>query len=192
MRFFLIILLFHFSNYIIGQRIDFRNDSLFINSFFVNGRTSTSTLDSLLGAKGKEKSITGKERPGTQTAIKWMSITYSKLGLIFNTNNYDPNALALAIKLHKNTKPDVDWNNMPTKIFNGELYIDGNYMNDKRTIDQLQKMQNCKISYRESSFAGHTGITQCQIICLDTDIRALFDFQTNELTCVFIGYSKPY
>lgn len=192
MRFLLIIVLFHFSNHIFGQRIDFKNDSLFINSFYVNGKTSKSTLDSLLNQKGKEKSMTGKQKPGTQTAIKWVRITYSKLGLMFSKNDYDPAALALAVKLHKNTKPDIDWNNMPTKVFNGELYIDGNYMNDKRTIDQLQTMQSCKVSYQESSFAGHTGITQCQIICLDTNIRALFDFQTNELTCVFIGYSKPY
>lgn len=192
MRFLLLTILFLFSNSIIGQRVDFKNDSLFINSFFVNGKTSKSTLDSLLNQKGKEKSMTGKQKPGTHTAIKWARITYSKLGLMFSKNDYDPAALAVAVKLHRNTKPDIDWNNMPTKVFNGELYIDGNYMNDKRTIDQLQTMQNCKISCQESSFAGHTGITQCQIICLDTNIRALFDFQTNELTCVFIGYSKPY
>lgn len=192
MRFFLIILLFHYSHYIMGQKIEFRKDSLFINSFFVNGKTSKTTLDSLLGDKGKVKSITGKERPGTPSAIKWMRITYSRLGLIFNTNNYDPNALAIAVKLHKNTNPGVDWNNMPTNIFKGEFYIEGSYMNDKRTIAQLQTMPNCKVSYQESSFAGHTGITQCKIICLDSDIRALFDFQTNELTCIFIGNSKPY
>ncbi|HEX4875389.1 MAG TPA: hypothetical protein VFV31_01875 [Chitinophagaceae bacterium] len=188
----MIIVLFHFSNHIFGQRIDFKKDSLFINSFYVNGRTSKSTLDSLLNDKGKEKSITGKQRPGTQAAISWIRITYSRLGLIFTKNDYEPNDLAVAVKLHKNTNTGVDWNNMPTKIFSGGLYIEDNYMNNKRTIDQLQTMQNCKISYQESSFAGHTGIIQCNIVCLDSDIRALFDFQTNELTCIFIGYSKSY
>jgi hypothetical protein len=169
-----------------------RNDSLFINNFFVNGYTNKSTLDSILVDKGKEKELAGKHKLGTKEAvINWTEVIYKKLGLIFTKNDYNPISLGIAVKLHKNLNPAVDWNNMPTKTFKGELFIDNNYMNDKRTIDQLKKMENCTVSYQVSSFAGHTGIISCNIICLDKDIRALFDFQTNELTCIFIGQSKP-
>jgi hypothetical protein len=187
-----IILFFHFSLSVIGQRIDFRNDSLFINNLFVNGHTNKSTFDSLLGDKGKEKEMEGKHKPGAkETVIKWTKITYKDLGLIFTKNDYDPATLAIGVKLHKNSNPDVDWNNMPTKIFKGELYIDNNYMNDKRTIGQLNKLENCTVNCQQSTFAGRTGIVNCNIICLDKEIRALFDFQTNELTCIFIDSTKP-
>ncbi|HWR31937.1 MAG TPA: hypothetical protein VN451_00310, partial [Chitinophagaceae bacterium] len=174
MRICFIILFFHFSLSVIGQRIDFRNDSLFISNFFVNGYTNKSTLDSLLGDKGKEKELAGKHKQGAKEAvINWKKITYKDLGLIFTKNDYDPKSLGIGVKLHKNSNPGVDWNNMPTKTFKGELYIDNNFMNDKRTIDQLKKMENCTVSYQESSFAGHTGIISCTIICLDKNIRAL-------------------
>jgi hypothetical protein len=158
----------------------------------VNGHTNKSTLDSLLGYKGIAKEMEGKHKPSAkETVIKWTKITYKDIGLILTKNNYDPAILAIGVKLHTNSNPNVDWNNMPTKIFKGKLYIDNNYMNDKRTIEQLKKLENCTIRYKESSFGSRTGIISCNIIYLDKEIRALFDFQTNELTCIFIDSSKP-
>jgi len=169
-----------------GQRVDFRNDSLFINNIFVNWMTSKSTLDSLLHDKGKLKKTTGKYIPGTNQPAKWTKIIYNKKGLIFSKNEYDTSSLLVAIKLYKNMNPEVDRNNMSTKTFNGDLFIDINYMNDKRRIDQLQKLTNCLVSYKESTFASHTGIVICNILYQKREIRALFDFQTNNLTCIFI------
>ena len=192
MRIRFIILFSHLSFSVIGQKVDFRNDSLFINNLFVNGYTSKSMLDSLLANKGKEKKTEWKHRMGVNAKnITWTRITYKDLGLIFTKNNHDPATLALGVKLYKNSNPGVDWNNMPTKTFKGELYIENNYMNDKRTIDQLKKIENCTVNCQQSTFAGQTGIISCNIVCLDKEIRALFDFKTNELTCIFIDSAKP-
>ena len=187
MRLLLSIILIHTSLFVIGQRIDFRNDSLFINNYFVNRSTSKTTLDSLLKAEGKEKKRTGKYKPGTKEIMKWTSYTYNKKGLIFSTKDYDTTHLFVFIMLYRNTNPLVDQNNMPTKTFKGELFIGNNYMNDKRRIDQLQKLDDCLVSFEESTFASHTGITICNIIYQKRSIRVHFDFQTNELTWISIN-----
>jgi hypothetical protein len=165
----------------------FRNDSLFINTIFVNATTSKSTLDSLLEEKGKQVTTLGKYIHGANQTTKWTKIIYNKKGLIFSKNELETSNLLLAIKLYKNTNSEVDQNNMSTKTFTGELFVDINYMNDKRTIDQLQKLDNCKVSYKESTFLSHTGILYCNILYRKREIRALFDFQTNNLTCIFIN-----
>lgn len=176
----------HATLFTMGQRVDFRNDSLFINTFFVNAKTSKSTLDSLLLEKGKQVTTLGKYTHETNQKTKWTKIIYNKKGLIFGKKEFDSSNLSLAVKLNKNTDPEVDRNNMSTKPFNGALFIDINYMNDKITIDQLQKLTNCLVSFKESTFLSHTGIIYCNIFYLKRDIRALFDFQTNNLTCIFI------
>ena len=186
MRLSFFIVFFHFAHFAMGQRVDFRNDSLFINTIFVNQTTSKSTLDSLLLDKGKLIKTIGKSMPGTNQPPTWTKIIYKKKGLIFSKNDYDTSNLLVAIKLYKNTNPDVDQNNMSTKAFNGELFIDINYMNDIKRIEQLQKLSNCLVTYKESTFASHTGIVSCNILYRTRAIRALFDFQTNDLTCIFI------
>ncbi|OIR12797.1 hypothetical protein GALL_58640 [mine drainage metagenome] len=187
MRFILFIILIHTSVLVMGQRIDFRNDSVFVNNYYVTGSTSISTFDSLLNARGKEKKKMAKYKPGTKEMIKWTSYTYNKEGLIFNKNDYDTTHLGVAIKLYRNTDPAVDQNNMATRTFKGELFIDENYMNDKRTIEQLQKLKNCSVTYKESTFSSHTGIVICNIIYQKRPINVRFDFMTNQLTCIFIN-----
>jgi len=186
MRLSFVIALFLLPFLVKGQRIDFRNDSLFINNYYVDRMTSKITLDSLMNDKGKLKKVAGKHRPGSKETLKWTKIIYKEAGLIFSKPDDDSSTLSVAIKLHKNTNPEVDRNNMPTNTFNGDLFIDINYMNDKRKISELQKLKNCSVSFKESPFASHTGIVSCTISYQKREIRALFDFQTNELTCLFI------
>lgn len=187
MKFIFLLVFLHATLFTTGQRVDFRNDSLFINTIFVNATSSKSTLDSLLEEKGKQVTILGKYMHGVNQKTKWTKIIYNKKGLIFSKNEFDSSNLSLAVKLYKNTDPEVDRNNMSTKSFHGELFIDTNYLNDKRRIDQLQKLSNCLVSYKESTFLSHTGIINCNIFYRKREIRALFDFQTNNLTCIFIN-----
>jgi hypothetical protein len=186
MRITFLIVLFHVSFSAMGQRVDFRNDSLFINNIFINWTTSKSTLDSLLHDKGKVKKAIAKYIPGTNQPAKWTQIIYNKKGLIFRKSEHDTSSLLVAIKLYKNMNPEVDQTIMSTKTFNGDLFIDINYMNDKRRIDQLKKLTNCLVSYKESTSDSHPAIIFCNILYQKRKIRALFDYQTNDLTCIFI------
>lgn len=186
MRFSIFIIFIHTSCLIFGQKIQFKNDSLFINNYFVNWSTSKSTLDSLLLAKGKEKKGIGKYSP-EKKRMTWTSITYNNEGLIFTKHDNDSSHLSVGLKLHRNTDPLIDQNNMNTKTFKGIFFIDENYMNDKRRIDQLQQLIYCSVSFKESNFSAHTGIIDCIIFYKKRSIKALFDFQTNELTCIFIN-----
>ncbi len=186
MRYLYALMFIHVSLLAGAQKVEFRNDSLFINACYVDGATSKSTMDSLLGDKGKLKKVTGKHIPGTTEVAKWTKVTYSKSGLIFTKSDDDSSKLLLAIKLYKNRNPEVDQNNMPTKAFTGSFFIDSNYMNDKKRVEDLQGLSNCHVNCQESSFAGRTGLIFCDILYQKRGIRALFDFQTNELSCVFI------
>lgn len=176
MRLFLFIIFFYCSFISIGQRIDFKNDSLFVNNYFVNWTTSKSTLDSLLKVDGKEKKRIGKYKPGTKEPYKWTSYSYDKLGLIFGKNDYDTISLTLAVKLNRNSNPTVDANNMSTRIFKGKFFIDDILMNDIKNIDQLQKLKKFSL----------TGNIVYNLIYKKRQIRVLTDFQTGELTCIFI------
>lgn len=186
MRIVLIIMLSIIVNISFGQKIELRNDSLYINKSYVNGSTSKLTLDSLLKTKGIEQKKKGKFKPGTREIMKLTSYTYKKEGLIFSKNDYDTSKITLAIKLYQNSNSVVDQNNMPTKTFKGELFIDNNYMNDKRKIEQLQKLINCSVDYKEISFESRSRIVLCKIVYQKRQIDVLFDFETNEATCIFI------
>lgn len=175
-----------------GQKVEYRNDSLFINSFYVNAFTSKLTLDSLLKDKGKIGEHLGKYKPMTKERTKETSYTYKRLGLIFSKTDYDSTRLSIAIKLYRNSDPVVDENNMSTKPFKGELFIGDNFMNDKRTIEQLQKLNNCKLEYKQShlSFSGQPRtITIANLIYQESLINILFDSASNETTCVFIYHN---
>jgi len=186
MRFFFTLLLIPVSFSAMGQKIEFRSDSLFINSCFVDWLTSKSKLDSLLNEKGRLKNIVGKHKTGSFEATKWLKIIYNKAGLIFSKKDNDSSNLSVAIKLYKNSNPEVDQNNMATKTFKGQFFIDSNYMNDKRTTEQLQKLKKISVSCKESTFAKRTRTVFCDIFYAKRGIKALFDFQTNSLTCIFI------
>ena len=176
-----------------GQKVEYRNDSIYINSFYVNAFTSKLTLDSLLKDKGKIEQHLGKTYSFTKERDKNTRYTYSKLGLIFGKSDFDTTRLSIAIKLYRNSNPMVDQNNMSTNPFKGELYIADNYMNDKRTIEQLQKLNNCTLQYQQSHISAfgqpHT-ITIANLIYQESLVNILFDSDTNETTCVFIYHNQ--
>lgn len=187
MRFLFFIFLIQLTFFGHGQKIEFKHDSLFINSLYVNGFTSKSTLDSLLNSKSKEEKKKGKHFSDSSEIMNLTIYKYKKDGLIFSKNDNDISKLSIALKLYKNSDPFVDQNNMPTNTFKGTLYIDDNFMNDKRHINQLQKLKNCTVTFKESSFNSQTGIIGCNIKYLNRPISVLFDFKTNEMTCIFIN-----
>ena len=84
---------------------------------------------------------------------------------------------------------------MSTNPFKGELYIADNYMNDKRTIEQLQKLNNCTLQYQQSHISAfgqpHT-ITIANLIYQESLVNILFDSDTNETTCVFIYHNRNH
>jgi hypothetical protein len=179
MRFVIFIILTQFSVGAIGQRIDFRNDSIFVDTYYVDGSTKKSTLDSLLKTKGKEKKYKGKYKPGTRERMNCESYTYRSKGLIFSKQDADTAKLSISIKLHRNSNPVVDQSNMPTKTFKGKLFIGDNYMNDKRQVEQLQKLKNCVMTYNK--------VAMGDIVYQQRQIKVLFDFMTDEATCIFIN-----
>jgi hypothetical protein len=68
---------------------------------------------------------------------------------------------------------------MPTKVFKGSLFIGNNYINDKRQVEQLQKLKDCIMTYNKV-FLSVIEYQQRQI-------RVLYDIMTHEVTCIFIN-----
>lgn len=187
MRYFLIIACCLVSLAAFAQRIDFRNDSLFINHYFVNNHTTKQTLDSLLQSKGKARSRTGHRYPGTNKRERTETYTYSSKGLVFHKNkDYDTVALSIGIKMNSNLNWYVDQSMMPTKTFTGSFFIDDNYMNDKKTADQLKQLRNCTISDEPLAFHSK-GIIFRDIVYQKRPVSVVFDFLANTVTCIFIN-----
>jgi hypothetical protein len=179
MRLVILIILSQLSVKAIGQRIDFRNDSLFVDTYYVDGFTTKSTLDSLLKTNGSQSKAKGHYKPGTTEIMNWKIYTYRTKGLIFRKNDADRTQLLLSVKLNRNSNAVVDQSNMPTRPFKGELFIAGNYLNDKTKVEQLQALKNCAMNY--DNFAVAT------IVCQQRQIMVLFDVITGEVTCIFIN-----
>ena len=179
MRCIMFIILSLFSVTAICQRIEFRNDSLFVNSYYVSASTQKITLDSLLKTKGKEKRYRGKDIPGTvrSSGVQYL---YPSKGLRFTKRDSDTAKLSIGVKLHRNSNPDVDQNNMPGRTFTGEMFIAGNYMNDKRQVVQLQQLKECKLLFNHESTMGYLFYQQRKI-------TVLFEFRTDQATCIFIN-----
>ncbi|TAH13289.1 MAG: hypothetical protein EAZ12_01715 [Sphingobacteriia bacterium] len=162
----------------IAQKIDFRNDSLFINSYYIDGFTKKLTLDSLLNKKGKEKRNKGKVLPGVNEKAGSISYIYKSKGIIFYRKDADTTKLGIGIKLQRNANPTVDQNNFPTSAFKGQFFIGNNYMNDKKTIEQLKQLKDCTFTFYQP--------VDGRIVYKKRNISTLFDFMENELTCIFI------
>lgn len=186
MRLLLLIFLLELSFVAYSQKINFKNDSLFINDFYVDGYTNKTTLDRLLNSNGKQKKKTGKYKPGTKQISNLVSYTYKKLGLIFTKNDDEISTLSIAVKLYRNTTPSIDHSNMPTNTFGGELFIAENYMNDKRQIAQLEKLKNCTVTFKQWNSSSQAVVISCDIIYQERPIRLLFDAASHKMTCIFI------
>lgn len=174
-----------------GQKIEYRHDSLFVNNFLVDAKTTKTTLDSLLNAKGKTKTSKDNNKINPATGKKVVRITdfYYEQGLFFRRYDYDTAQLSVGIKLYRDTDKKEDRENELTEPFKGELFIADNFINDKRTIEQLQLLKNCSVTRSYVSLGTYSYPIGGDIIYLQSVIRISFDKKTNELTDVFIHHN---
>lgn len=182
------VLIFSFL-YTQAQKIECRNDSLFINQYYINILTPLHVFDSLLNDKAKVKSLKGKTGSSTEQRSIITNLTYKKLGIVISKANADSAGFSMGIKLQRNSNGEVDFNNLPTDIFKGELYIGGNYLNDKKTIEQLQQLQNCTLDYKQTDLTmqySPVSIIIGKLNYLKKSYRLLFDSKTAQLTCIFV------
>jgi hypothetical protein len=191
MRTAITILLVAFSLVVTAQKIEYRHDSLFVNSFYVDAQTSKFTLDSLLTAKGKTKTSRDKYKIDPSTGKKAVQTTdfYYGLGLFFRRYDYDTTKLSLGVKLYRDTDAKADRQDELTGTFKGELYIAGNYINDKRTLGQLQQLKSCRVTTTSVSLGSYSSLIGGDIIYLQNIIRLAFDRKTSELKSVFIHHN---
>lgn len=174
-----------------AQKIEYNHDSLFVNNFYVDAQTSKSTIDSLLNAKGKSRASKDKDKINPSTGKKAIETTdfYYDLGLFFRRYDYDSTKLSVGIKLYRDTDSKADRQSELTEPFKGELYVAGNYINDKRTIDQLHELKNCNVTVSMVSLGSISSLIGGDIIYQQNIIRLSFDRKTNELKAVFIHHN---
>lgn len=191
MRTALITLSISFSIVAFGQNIQYRNDSLFVNSFCVDAQTSKPTLDSLLSSKGKTKRSKDnyKINPATGKSVRQTTDYYYDLGLFFRKYDYDSTKLSVGIKLNRDTNKKEERKDELTETFKGELFIAGNYINDKKTLEQLHQLKNCYITTTHVSIGFNSSLIGGDIIYLQNIIRLSFDSKTKELKSVFIHHN---
>jgi hypothetical protein len=174
-----------------GQNIEYRHDSLFINKFFVDAQTNKATIDSLLNTKGKTKTSKDNDKLNPATGKKAVRTTdfYYDLGLFFRRYDYDTTKLSVGIKLYSDTDPKEDKQSELTETFKGQLFIADNYINEKRTIEQLKQLNYCTVTVSQASLGSYSTIIGGDIIYEQNIIRLLFDRKTKELKSVFIHHN---
>ena len=174
-----------------GQKIEYRHDSLFVNNFYVDAQTTKATIDSLLNTKGKTKTSKDNDKLNPTTGKKVVRTTdfYYDLGLFFRKYDYDTTKLSVGIKLYRDTDPKEDKQSELTETFKGQLFIADNYINDKRTIEQLQQLKNCSVTIDQASLGSYSTIIGGDIIYEQNIIRLSFDRKTKELKSVFIHHN---
>lgn len=174
-----------------GQKIEYRHDSLFVNNVYVDAQTDKAAIDSLLSTKGKIRTSKDKYKlnPETGKSVVLTTYYYYDLGLFFRRYDYDTAKLSVGIKLYRDTDRKVDRQAELTETFKGELLIAGNYMNDKRTIVQLQQLKNCAVRVSQATVGSYSSIIGGDIIYEQNIIRLSFDIRTKELISVFIHHN---
>jgi hypothetical protein len=171
-----------------AQKIECRNDSLFINQYYINKSTPRYVFDSLLNSKASIKSVTGKTVSATKRRATITRFIYKKIGIQITNSDADSAGLTIGIKLQRNSNNEVDFNNMSTEVFKGQLYVGGNY-NDKKTIEQLQQLPNCTLDSKRTSFnmqGTPVSLILGRLSYLSKTYQLYFDSKTAELTCIFI------
>ncbi|MEJ8843999.1 hypothetical protein WG954_16520 [Lacibacter sp. H375] len=174
-----------------GQKIEYRHDSLFVNNFYVDAQTNKATVDSLLNTKGKTKTSKDNDKINPATGKKVVRTTdfYYDLGLFFRRYDYDTTKLSVGIKLSRDTDQKEDKQSELTEPFKGQLFIADNYINEKRTIEQLQQLKNCSVTVSQASLGSYSTIIGGDIIYEQNIIRLSFDKKTKELKSVFIHHN---
>ncbi len=188
---FLIIFLNLFSFSTTAQKVEYLHDSLFVNNYFVDAQISKFTLDSLLGLKGKTKSSKSNfmKNPKTGKMVNETAFFYYELGLFFRKYDHDTSKLSIGIKLHPYTDKQQERQSELKDTFKGQLYIAENFMNDKISIEQLKKLNNCSVTVTQLSFGSYSSINGGDIIYEQNMIRLAFDTKTNELKMIFIHHN---
>jgi hypothetical protein len=191
MRLILSIFLATFNFLANSQKTEYRHDSLFVNSIYVDAQTNKATLGSLLNSNGKTRTSKDNDKINPSTGKKVFRTTqfYYDLGLFFRKYDYDTTKLSVGIKLYSELDSKEDRKNELTDTFKGQLYIADNYINEKRTIEQLKQLKNCRVTTSTVSLGSYSYLLGGDIIYEQNMIRLSFDKKTNELTSVFIHHN---
>jgi ascorbate-specific PTS system EIIC-type component UlaA len=184
MRFIFFLLLTLPSFISIAQKVECRNDSIFINSFYINASTSKATIDNILKVTGKTKQQLGHYKPMTKERMRVTSYTYNKLGMIFRKYDYDSTKLSIVIKLSRNS-------NIATKLFMGDLYFANSHINEIKRLDQIQQLKDCKFKYytQPVTVPGFplAGAYAATITYQNSSLYVLSDFFIDEIVSVTIN-----
>jgi len=191
MREVFILFLASFSLTTFAQKVEYRNDSLYINNLFVDAQTNASTLDSVLNAKGKTKKSKSSFKENQITGKKVVQTTrfYYDLGLFFRTYDNDSTQLSVGVKLYRDTDKREEKQSELTEPFKGQLFIADNFINDKRSIEELEKLKNCSVTVSKASLGSYSTIIGGDIIYKESVIRLSFDKTTKRLKALFIHHN---
>ena len=191
MREVFILFLASFSLTTFAQKVEYRNDSLYINNLFVDAQTNASTLDSVLNAKGKTKKSKSSFKENQITGKKVVQTTrfYYDLGLFFRTYDNDSTQLSVGVKLYRDTDKREEKQSELTEPFKGQLFIADNFINDKRSIEELEKLKNCSVTVSKASLGSYSTIIGGDIIYKESVIRLSFDKTTKGLKALFIHHN---
>ncbi len=174
-----------------AQKVEYRNDSLFLNNYYVDALTSKVTLDSLLKIVGKLKKSTDKYKNNFATGkkVKLTTVYYYTRGLYFCKYDYDTTKISIGIKLFINTDKKEDREIKLSEPFVGQLIIADNIMNDKRKVEQLNNLKNCSVTINKVNLGSYSRILGGDLIYQQNVIRLSFYKNTKELTAVFIHHN---
>ena len=172
-----------------GQTIEYRNDSLYINTLFVDAKTSNVKIDSLVGSKRISKSSKDdyKTNPTTGKSVIQETDFYFEKGLFFRRYDFDKNAFTVGIRLLGGENQKAKTQTGLDKSFEGELLIEGNHMNEIKKASQLTKLKNCEVIYRSLRTSSREYLMQAEIYHGNNQITIFLDEDTNEVTSIFIS-----
>ena len=141
-------------------------------------------------AKKKNSKSNFRKHPITGKKVIETTFYYLDLGLFFRKYDFDTTKLSVGIKLYSNTiDKEEKVHGLPGRAFSGQLYIAENFINDKRQIAELQKLNNCTVTVDEAVIGSYRTIIGGDIIYKQNIIRLTFDRQTKELTSVIIHHN---
>ena len=189
MKYFLSIIFCFIHVVLTGQTIEYRNDSLYINTLFVDAKTSIAKIDSLLGSKRTSKSSKDDFRtnPTTGKSVIQKTDFYFEKGLFFRRYDYDKSAITVGIRLLDGENQKAKTQTGLDKSFEGELFIEGNRMNEITKASQLKTLKNCEVIYRSLRTSTREYLMQAEIYFGNNQITIFLDEDTNEVTSIFIS-----
>jgi hypothetical protein len=189
MRHILTILLSLFHIVVTGQTIEYRNDSLFVNNLLVDAKTASTIIDSLLDSK-KDSKISKDEyrtNPATGKSVVQMTDFYYERGLFFRRYDFDETAFTVGIRMIKGTNTKAETQTGLKESYEGELLIEGNRMNERKTPSQLTNLKNCEVMFRYLRTSSRDYLMQGDISLRRNMITIFFDEDTNDVTSIFIS-----